>query len=125
MEKSCPGNSGELSHAGHTELTCSKTIAVQSWLTQFGIGERKVDRFEDKARLVTFVCEQNIHRYERLLKTKLTPLERDYIERRIAEERHSLQHNKLNSMAKGFVAAILSSELLFLDFDLIGQIAPI
>jgi hypothetical protein len=32
----------------------------------------------------------NIHRYQRLLATQLTNLERDYIERRLAEERASL-----------------------------------
>ena len=84
-----------------------------------------MDRFEDKTRLVAFISKQNIHRYERLLKTELTLLEREYIERRIAEERHSLRRNKLGSMAKGFVAVILSSEILFLDFNHIGQIALI
>jgi hypothetical protein len=33
----------------------------------------------------------NIHRYRRLLKTQLTDLERDYIERRISEEQASME----------------------------------
>jgi hypothetical protein len=33
----------------------------------------------------------NIHRYQRLLKTKLSELERRYIERRLTEERSALQ----------------------------------
>ncbi|WFU27077.1 hypothetical protein QA649_12985 [Bradyrhizobium sp. CB1717] len=33
----------------------------------------------------------NIHRYRRLLKTKLSELERQFIERRLAEERSALE----------------------------------
>ena len=33
----------------------------------------------------------NIHRYRRLLNTQLTHLERDYIERRMSEERASIE----------------------------------
>jgi hypothetical protein len=33
----------------------------------------------------------NIHRYRRLLKTKLSELERHFIERRLAEERSALE----------------------------------
>jgi len=37
------------------------------------------------------VHQNNINRYRRLLRTKLTDLERDYVERRLAEERQSLE----------------------------------
>jgi hypothetical protein len=36
------------------------------------------------------VHQNNINRYRRLLQTKLTEIERQYVERRLAEERHSL-----------------------------------
>ena len=38
-----------------------------------------------------FVCERNIERYEKLLKSHLTDMERDFIERRLSEERQALQ----------------------------------
>jgi hypothetical protein len=38
-----------------------------------------------------FVCERNIERYEKLLKSHLTDMERDFIERRLGEERQALQ----------------------------------
>jgi hypothetical protein len=36
------------------------------------------------------VHENNINRYRRLLRTKLTEIEREYVERRLGEERHAL-----------------------------------
>ena len=36
------------------------------------------------------VHQRNIDRYRRLLRTKLTDLERSYVERRLAEERQAL-----------------------------------
>lgn len=36
------------------------------------------------------VHQSNINRYRRLLRTKLTEIERQYVERRLAEERQSL-----------------------------------
>jgi hypothetical protein len=36
------------------------------------------------------VHQNNISRYRRLLRTKLTEIERQYVERRLAEERQSL-----------------------------------
>jgi hypothetical protein len=44
-----------------------------------------------------FVCERNIERYEKLLKSHLTDMERDFIERRLSEERQALSRNKLFS----------------------------
>ena len=38
-----------------------------------------------------FVCERNIERYEKLLKSHLTDMERDFIERRLSEERQALR----------------------------------
>ena len=49
-----------------------------------------------------FVCERNIERYEKLLKSHLTDMERDFIERRLSEERQALQ----------------SQQALFSTFDL-------
>ena len=43
---------------------------------------------ENLARLRTH--RNNIHRYRRLLATQLTDLERDYIERRLDEERTAM-----------------------------------
>ena len=43
---------------------------------------------ENLARL--YAHRQNIHRYRRLLRTSLTALERDFIERRTAEEQSAL-----------------------------------
>jgi hypothetical protein len=45
----------------------------------------------DRVEVSKFVCRQNIERYERMLKTYLTDLERSFIERRLAEEKHALQ----------------------------------
>ncbi len=46
---------------------------------------------KDTAAISKFVCEQNIQRYEKLLQTPLTDLERGFIQQRIAEERQVLQ----------------------------------
>ncbi|RXH41695.1 hypothetical protein XH94_06365 [Bradyrhizobium zhanjiangense] len=43
---------------------------------------------EKLARLRTY--RNNIHRYHRLLKTRLSDLEREYIESRLSEEREAL-----------------------------------
>ena len=40
--------------------------------------------------LSKFVCEQNIERYVRLLKSHLTDTERDCVEKRLREEKHAL-----------------------------------
>ncbi len=45
----------------------------------------------DRAALSKFVCEQNIERYERMLRTPLTELEREFVQRRVAEEQRALQ----------------------------------
>jgi hypothetical protein len=45
----------------------------------------------EKARLRKLVSEQNIERYERMLQTPLTELERTFIRRRIAEERKAVR----------------------------------
>jgi hypothetical protein len=38
-----------------------------------------------------FAFERNIERYEKLLKSDLTDMERDFIERRLSEEKQALQ----------------------------------
>ena len=43
-------------------------------------------RFIGKRRLSRWTREENVRRYRSLLKTQLTDLERNYIERRLAEE---------------------------------------
>jgi len=45
----------------------------------------------DRNAQMTFVCRQNIRRYERLLNSYLTDLERDFIKKRIAEEKQTLR----------------------------------
>ncbi|WP_398467096.1 hypothetical protein [Tardiphaga sp.] len=50
------------------------------------LGSAKVDI--DSARIAAH--RNNIARYRRLLRTHLTPLERDFIERRVSEEQRSL-----------------------------------
>jgi hypothetical protein len=40
--------------------------------------------------LSKFVCEQNIERYVRLLKSQLTDTERDLVEKRLCEEKQAL-----------------------------------
>lgn len=95
----------------------------------------------DKAALSKFVCYQNIARYERLLKTHLTDLERDFIERRITEEKHALRSAEAltlskvvrtaledaTSAAKVIAIALLSnvSEFLVPSFDLVEQVGLI
>jgi hypothetical protein len=41
---------------------------------------------DDRVALAKFVCRQNIGRYERLLRTELTDLERAFIKRRLGVE---------------------------------------
>jgi hypothetical protein len=45
----------------------------------------------DRNANMAFVCRQNIRRYERLLNSTLTDLERDFIKKRVAEERQALE----------------------------------
>jgi hypothetical protein len=45
------------------------------------------------AVFLKFTCERNIERYERLLRTPLTELERDFIQRRLLEERKALHQS--------------------------------
>jgi hypothetical protein len=40
--------------------------------------------------LLKFTCRETIERYERLLRTPLTELERDFIHRRLSEERKAV-----------------------------------
>ena len=44
----------------------------------------------------------NIHRYRRLLRTKLSELERQFIERRLAEEKSSLESIPATSFPVAF-----------------------
>jgi len=47
----------------------------------------------------------NIHRYRRLLKTRLSELERQFIERRLSEERSSLESLTAATFPVAFSAA--------------------
>ena len=96
---------------------------------------------DDKVGLSKFVCWQNIGRYERLLRTELTDLERAFIERRLSEEKQALQfaqtqtppraiRNELKNTylaAKVTIAALLLNPFEFLvsNFNLVEQIALI
>ena len=51
----------------------------------------------DASNLSKFVCERNIERYEKLLKSHLTDMERDFIERRLSEKGKLFSRNKLFS----------------------------
>ncbi|UQR62290.1 hypothetical protein LRP30_36870 [Bradyrhizobium sp. C-145] len=51
------------------------------------------------ARLRTY--RNNIHRYHRLLKTRLSDLEREYIESRLSEEREALVRGEASRTAQG------------------------
>jgi hypothetical protein len=51
---------------------------------------------EQMARIRTH--RNNIHRYRRLLLTKLTELERDFIEKRVAEEQSNLERLAVSSL---------------------------
>jgi hypothetical protein len=96
---------------------------------------------DDRVALPKFFCRQNIGRYERLLRTELTDLERAFIERRLFEEKQALQfaqaqtppravRNELKSTylaAKGTMLALLLNPFEFLvsNFNLVEQIALI
>ncbi|WP_375307225.1 hypothetical protein WI560_05785 [Bradyrhizobium sp. A11] len=54
----------------------------------------------------------NIHRYRRLLKTRLSQLERDFIERRLAEERSALDALTTATFPVGFRAAGVPAEAM-------------
>lgn len=54
----------------------------------------------------------NIHRYRRLLKTRLSQLERDFIERRLAEERSALDALTAATFPVGFRAPGMSAEAM-------------
>ena len=51
---------------------------------------------EQMARIRTH--RNNIHRYRRLLQTELTELERDFIEKRVAEEQSNLERLAVSSL---------------------------
>ena len=94
---------------------------------------RKVkSNMDDRVALLKFVCRQNIGRYERLLRTELTDLERAFIKRRLAEEMQALQlaeasRTARNVAAKGMIATFLlhSFEFFVSSFGLVEQIALI
>lgn len=47
----------------------------------------------------------NIHRYQRLLRTKLTDVERRFIEKRLSEERSAVEEIAATPLALGFPAS--------------------
>ncbi len=103
--------------------------------------EKVKSNMDDRVALSKFVCRQNIGRYERLLRTELTDLERAFIERRLSEEKQALHFaqaqtplravkNELKTTyraAKGTIAALLLNpfEFLMTNFNLVEQIALI
>ena len=96
---------------------------------------------DDRVALSKFVCRQNIGRYERLLRTELTDLERAFIERRLSEEKQALQFAQTQTppravrselkntylAAKGTIAVLLLNPFEFLvsTCNLVEQIALI
>jgi hypothetical protein len=50
----------------------------------------------------------NIHRYDRLLKTELTEFERQYIERRLSEERSAMQELTASTFPLTFRTSTMS-----------------
>jgi len=82
-----------------------------------------------QAAFSKFVCERNIERYERMLHTPLTNLERDFIQRRVAEERQALAQlvtkNDATTTTPKLIGAFLAPDLLdyFMStFDLAAQV---
>jgi hypothetical protein len=57
---------------------------------------------DDLARLRA--CRNNIHRYRRLLGTKLSEIERQFVERRLGEEEAALENLKAGSFPLAFTA---------------------
>ena len=95
---------------------------------------------QDEKALSKFVSQQNIGRYERLLGTYLTDLEREFVERRLAEERQTLRSaeaetlsrvgdelKRLRPMLKASVAVVFSNVIEFSlsSFDLVEQVGLI
>lgn len=88
----------------------------------------------DMDEVSKFVSLQNIGRYQRLLRTHLTDLEREFVERRLAEERQALRTAEMEGLSRGARAesaikiaigsALLSSfsDLSLSSFDLVEQI---
>ncbi|MCS3762663.1 hypothetical protein ML401_28000 [Bradyrhizobium sp. 62B] len=54
----------------------------------------------------------NIHRYRRLLKTRLSRLERNFIERRLAEEKSALDALTAATFPVGFRAPGVPAEVM-------------
>ncbi|RXH25944.1 MULTISPECIES: hypothetical protein [Bradyrhizobium] len=54
----------------------------------------------------------NIHRYRRLLKTRLSQLERNFIERRLAEEKSALDALTAATFPVGFRASGLPADAI-------------
>lgn len=75
---------------------------------------------DDRGALTSFVCQQNIERYERLLKTELTDLERAFVERRLAEEKQAL-HSNLPSTVIVFAVLSQTVEFLFSGFNSVAH----
>jgi len=85
-----------------------------------------------------FVCEQNIVRYEKILRTALTDRERDFISARLAEEKRHLESARAQTqtrvggtilgnaypIAKVIAIACLSDafELLAPSFNLVERV---
>jgi hypothetical protein len=72
-----------------SKLDCTASEASETFIGKPRIGERqqviKIARNSDYPR---WTREANVRRYRRLLTTRLTDIERNFIERRLAEELH-------------------------------------
>jgi hypothetical protein len=88
----------------------------------------------DMDEVSKFVSLQNIGRYQRLLRRQLTDLEREFVERRLAEERQALKSSEMERLSRGaragsaikiaIVSALLSSlsEVSLSSFGLVEQV---
>jgi hypothetical protein len=53
--------------------------------------EKEAQMISEKARNARWVCRANIERYRKMLRTHLTDNERQFIERRLAQEQQALR----------------------------------
>jgi hypothetical protein len=78
------------------------------------------------AALLQFVCKQNIERYERMLRTPLTDLERAFVQRRMAEEREALRLSQVaRANARNGVGPMLKVIGTMLFSNVFDYLAPL
>ncbi|WOH79036.1 hypothetical protein RX327_24350 [Bradyrhizobium sp. BEA-2-5] len=63
----------------------------ERWRSRFGQARHRSSQLFDRRLEQLRAHRNNIHRYRRLLQTRLSDLEREFIERRLAEEVTAMQ----------------------------------